>query len=245
MVMVVIIILAAFGFPALQQMFTRSKLQGSAREITVHLGSSRVAAMRMSRNVVVKPLFSEKRLVSFVDDNEQLRPGHRRAGALQPGAPRHRRRPHLPDGSRRRRRHRRRPRPGARRLHHHRRPAIPTFPTSTSRSSSPTARSAIRAAFRISDGKNPANVFEVRIEPPATARVEILKYVYDDVRRQQPGHRPGRELVRAGRQHVGMVLREVHAHVPQPPPRRHARRRSLGLLADRGDDRDGCSPDCS
>ena len=59
MVMLVIVVLAAFGFPALQQMFTRSKLQGSAREIMVHLGSSRVAAMRLSRNVVVKPSFGE------------------------------------------------------------------------------------------------------------------------------------------------------------------------------------------
>jgi hypothetical protein len=36
--------------------------------------------------------------------------------------------------------------------------------------------------IRISDGKDPSNVFEVRVDPPATARVEILKFVYDDTR---------------------------------------------------------------
>jgi hypothetical protein len=40
--------------------------------------------------------------------------------------------------------------------------------------------------IRISDGKNPANVFEVRIDPPATARVEILKFVYGDNRGINP-----------------------------------------------------------
>ena len=50
----------------------RSKLQGSAREIAVHLGSSRVAAMRLGRNVVVQPQFDTGKLVSFVDDNENF-----------------------------------------------------------------------------------------------------------------------------------------------------------------------------
>ena len=145
-VVVILLILAAFGFPALQQLLNRSKLQGAAREIAVHLGSSRITALRLGRNVVVKPMFAEKRLVSFVDDNENFVQdlGEDELSSLSlvglggdrgiflmgpdgvvgtdddPG----RRSTGSPPSS----------------------PATPTFPTSTSRSSSPTARSATTAA---------------------------------------------------------------------------------------------------
>ena len=52
----------------------------------------------------------------------------------------------------------------------------------------------------------------MRIDPPATARVEILKYVYGDTRGTNPGGDLAyRELVRPGRQRLGMVLTEVFA----------------------------------
>jgi prepilin-type N-terminal cleavage/methylation domain-containing protein len=187
MVLAVIVILAAFGFPALQQMFTRSKLQGSAREIAVHLGSSRVAAMRLSRNVVVKPLFSEKRLVSFVDDNENFIQDldERELSSLAlPGTGGGE---HIylmgPDGV----------------AASDDDPAESLDGLTTIVSGDPDipdVRVAVfepdgsirdQGGFRISDGKSPANMFEVRIEPPATARVEILKYVYGDTRGINPG----------------------------------------------------------
>jgi hypothetical protein len=189
MVMLVIVILAAFGFPALQQMFTRSKLQGSAREIMVHLGSSRVAAMRLSRNVVVKPSFSERKLVSFVDDNENFVQdiGEREISSLSlPGTGSG----HIylmgPDG--------------VAATDDDPAQALQGFTTVVSGDPDiPDLHVAVfepdgsirdQGAFRISDGKSPANVFEVRIQPPATARLEILKYVYDDVRGNNPGADP-------------------------------------------------------
>jgi Tfp pilus assembly protein FimT len=183
----IIVILAAFGFPALQQMFTRSKLQGSAREIAIHLGSSRVAAMRLGRNVVVRPLFAEKRLVSFVDDNgnNQQDVGEREISSLPVPASTGGQGIYMmgPDG------------------------VVATDDTpgeaieglTTIVSGTPGVPNvhiavfqpdgSIRHAggFRISDGKDPANLFEVRIDPPATARVEILKYVYGDTRGSHPG----------------------------------------------------------
>ena len=189
MVMVVIVILAAFGYPALHQMFTRSKLQGSAREITVQLGSSRVAAMRLSRNVVVKPLFSQKKLVSFVDDNDNFVQdiGEQELSSLSlPGTGGG----HIflmgPDGVAATDED-----PGQSLE------GLTTIPSGDP--DVPDARIAVfqpdgsirdQGGFRISDGKNPANVFEVRIEPPATARMEILKYVYGDVRGVNPGASP-------------------------------------------------------
>jgi prepilin-type N-terminal cleavage/methylation domain-containing protein len=181
-VTVIIVLLAAFGIPALQQMFNRSKLQGSAREIAVHLGSSRVTAMRMSRNVVVKPVFSQKRLVSFIDDNGNFIQdiGEEEVSSLSlPGTGGGQQIYMMgPDGV----------------------AATDGDPAEALEGltladdedeDTPDPRVAVfmpdgsirdQGGFRISDGKSPANMFEVRIEPPATARVEILKYVYGDTR---------------------------------------------------------------
>ena len=42
-------------------------------------------------------------------------------------------------------------------------------------------------AFRLADGKTPeANVFEIRIEPAATARIEIRKWLYGGVSGSDP-----------------------------------------------------------
>jgi prepilin-type N-terminal cleavage/methylation domain-containing protein len=185
-VMAIIVLLAAFGFPALQLMFTRSKLQGSAREIAVHLGQSRVTAMRLGRNVIVKPVFDEKRLVSFVDDNENFvqDAGERLVASLP-----------IPGSG------------GDQSLHMmgpngvvgtEEDPAEALSGLSTIPSGDPDIPDqhvavfepdgSVRDAggFRISDGKSPANVFEVRIDPAATARVEILKFVYGDNRGLHP-----------------------------------------------------------
>jgi prepilin-type N-terminal cleavage/methylation domain-containing protein len=181
-VMVIIVLLAAFGFPALQQMFTRSKLQGSAREIAVHLGSSRVTAMRMSRNVVVTPVFSQKRLVSFIDDNENFTQDIDEQEVSSLSLPGTGGSDHIymmgPDGV-----------AATDDDHGEALEGLTTIVDSDP--DTPDVRVAVflpdgsirdQGGFRISDGKSPANMFEVRIEPPATARVEILKYVYGDTR---------------------------------------------------------------
>jgi hypothetical protein len=163
-------------------MLNRSKLQGSAREIAVHLGSSRIAAMRLGRNVVVKPSFDEKRLIAFVDDNgnflqdlgeDELSnltiPGVGGAQAIYLMGP---------DGVE-----------GT-----NQDPAAALEGLTNIASGNPLVPDVHAAVFepdgsirdaggiRISDGNSPANVFEVRIDPPATARIEILKYVYGDSR---------------------------------------------------------------
>jgi hypothetical protein len=186
-VTVIMLLLAAFGLPALQQMFSRSKLQGSAREIAVHLGSSRVTAMRMSRNVVVKPVFSQKRLVSFIDDNENFVQDIDEQEVSSLSIPGTGGGQHIymmgPDGV----------------AATDEDPAEALEGLTTIVSADPDTPDAYVAVFlpdgsirdqggfRISDGRTPANMFEVRIDPPATARVEILKYVYGDTRGINPG----------------------------------------------------------
>jgi prepilin-type N-terminal cleavage/methylation domain-containing protein len=180
--MAIIAVLAGFGVPALLQMLVRSKLQGSAREIAVQLGSSRVSAMRLGRPVVVQPRFDSLTMVSFVDDDEDLiwDAGEKELSTLSlPGA----------GGNR-----------GIFLMGPDRIVGTPEDPAQAiegltvleaATPGDPEPRMAvfqpdgsIRApgGIRIGDGKNPANVFEVRIEPAATARVEILKFVYNDPR---------------------------------------------------------------
>lgn len=177
-VLVIIAILAAFGVPALQLLMARSKLQGSAREIAVHLGSSRVTAMRLGRNVVVQPQFDTGKLVSFVDDNENFAwdGGEKLLSSLP-----------LPGSG------------GARGVYLMGPdnvlgtvddPAM-ALEGLTVITGSPDLHVVVfqpdgsvrqPGGIRISDGKTPANVFEVRIDPPATARVELLKFVFNDAR---------------------------------------------------------------
>jgi type II secretory pathway pseudopilin PulG len=187
-VMAIIILLAAFGFPALQLLMARSKLQGSAREISVHLGSSRVASMRLGRNVVVEPEFDDSRLVAFVDDNENFSwdtdekvlsslplPGSGgNLGVYLMG----------PDG-----------------VAATEDDVAQAIEGLTVIAGSPDRHLVVfepdgsvrdGGGIRLSDGKSPANVFEVRVDPPATARVEILKFVHDDERGlQHDGEPPG------------------------------------------------------
>jgi prepilin-type N-terminal cleavage/methylation domain-containing protein len=199
-VMLILLILAVFGFPALQELFTRSKLQGSAREISIHLGSSRIAAMRLGRNVVVKPVFSEQRLVSFVDDNENFvhDTGEQVISSLSvPGTG-----SDLgvymqgPDG--------------VAPTDDDPAQAIDGFtdiegegeddPTLHLAGFEPDGSVRDPGAFRISDRATPPNVFEVRIDPPATARVEILKYVFGRADGLRPGTPPGSWFGQGGNQ---------------------------------------------
>jgi prepilin-type N-terminal cleavage/methylation domain-containing protein len=187
----VIVILASIGIPALNLMFTRGKLQGSAREIAVHLGSSRVSAMRLGRNVIVKPSFAEKRLVSFVDDDADFQQdvGEQELSSLElPGTGSEQGIYMMgPDGVAGTDDDAGEAVDGLTAIP----PAHPGDPVVHVAVFQPDGSIRDQGGFRISDGKSPANLFEVRIAPPATARVEILKYVYGDIRGINPGSPPG------------------------------------------------------
>jgi len=191
MVLVVIVILAAIGIPALQLMFTRSKLQGSAREIAVTLGSSRVSAMRLGRNVIVKPVFADKKLVSFVDDDGDFQQdvGERELSSLAlPGTGSDQGIYMMgPDGVAGTDDAPGEALEGLSTIP----PLDPDDPAQHVAVFQPDGSIRDPGGFRISDGKSPANLFEVRIDPPATARVEILKYVFGDTRGINPGSPAG------------------------------------------------------
>lgn len=166
-----IVILSAVGFPALQQMFTRSKLTGSAREISSHLLNARVQALRRGRSVVVRPSYATKSLVAFVDENDdQVQdPTELQIYNLDiPGT-------------------------GEGNIYLMGENGIEGADNSPAESVDgftavganfvavfdPDGTIRDFGAFRISDGGTPPNVFEVRVEPRATARLRTLKYVYD------------------------------------------------------------------
>jgi hypothetical protein len=176
LVMAVLIVLAAFGLPALERMLARSKLQGSAREIAVHLGSGRVAAMRLGRNVVVRPDYDRGGLLSFVDEDEDfthdageqelswltLPESGGNRGVFMMG----------PDGV-----------AGTDADPAMSVSGLTAIPGESVKVAVLRSDGSIRnpGGFRVSDGRERANVFEVRIDPSATARIELLKFVYDDV----------------------------------------------------------------
>lgn len=195
----IIALLAGFGVPALHLMLVRSKLQGSAREIAVLLGSSRVSAMRLGRRVVVQPEFDTLTMVSFVDDDEDLiwDPGEKELSTLSlPGAGGNRgiflMGPDrivgtLEDPAQ--------AIEGLTALE----AATPGDPEPRMAVFMPDGSITAPGGIRIGDGKNPANVFEVRIEPAATARVEILKFVYNDPRGlTHPGEPAGSWFAQGG-----------------------------------------------
>jgi prepilin-type N-terminal cleavage/methylation domain-containing protein len=199
-VMLILMILAVFGFPALQELFTRSKLQGSAREISIHLGSSRIAAMRLGRNVVVRPVFGEQRLVSFVDDNENFKhdTGEQVIASLS-----------VPGTGSDQGIYMRGPN-GVAPTDEDPAEAIDGFTDIEGEDEDdPTLHLAVfepdgsvrdPGAFRISDAATPPNVFEVRIDPPATARIQILKYVFGRADGLRPGTPAGSWFGQGGNQ---------------------------------------------
>jgi len=171
---VVLIVIAAIGIPALQLMITRSKLSGSAREISIQLASARIAAMRLGRDVVVRPDYERGVLVSFVDEDGNFLwdDGEDELATLAIPGSGGNRGVYLmgPDGV----------------------AGTTSNPAQSVDGLTPVA--GVRVAvfqpdgsvrhpggLRLSDAKNPANVFEVRIDPHATARIEVLKFIHGDV----------------------------------------------------------------
>lgn len=183
----IIVVVASLGLPALERMLVRSKLQGSAREISIHLNSARITAMRLGRNVVVLPEYGTQALVSFVDEdeNEALDAGEQEIARLAIPGSGGTRGIYLmgPDGVE----------------------GTAAAPAQSVDGLTQVGASNVRAVvfqpdgsvadpggLRISDAKSPGNVFEVRIDPAATARVEILKFTHGDVDGLDPlGSPPG------------------------------------------------------
>jgi prepilin-type N-terminal cleavage/methylation domain-containing protein len=175
-VLAILVVLAAYALPALQLVLARAKLSGTARQISVFFGSSRVAAMRLGRDVVVRPDYDAQRLMAFVDeDGDRERDADEDELATMPVA----------DGS------------GNRGVHLMGPNGVlgtAIDPAQSVQGFTPVGGGSLRVAvfqpdgsvrdpggLRVSDGKGRPNVFEVRVDPPATARVELLKFVVGDV----------------------------------------------------------------
>jgi prepilin-type N-terminal cleavage/methylation domain-containing protein len=167
----IVLVLAALGYPALQLMLVRSKLTGSAREVVAHLSSARMEAMRMGRTVVVVPDYDKKTIVGWLDENEDLVRDPDEDLVFELRVP--------PGGNR-----------GVYLMGPDLQPGTEANPfesvdrltdIGTKRGAVFESDGSIRDAggFRIADGKNPANIFEVLVAPQATARISVRKYVYD------------------------------------------------------------------
>lgn len=184
-VLAIMVVLAAYALPAIQLAMARAKLNGSAREVMVFLGSSRIAAMRLGRDVVVRPEYASQRLVAFVDEDgdRQWDAGEDELATMP-----------VADGSGNRGVHLMGPNGIA---------ATATEPAQSVQGLTLVAGGNLRVAvfqpdgsvrdpggLRVSDGRARPNVFEVRIDPPATARVELLKFVHEDVAGIDPSADP-------------------------------------------------------
>lgn len=167
----IVLVLAALGYPALQLMLVRSKLTGSAREVVAHLSSARMEAMRMGRTVVVVPDYDNKKIVGWLDENEDLVRDPDEDLVFELRVP--------PGGNR-----------GVYLMGPDLQPGTEANPfesvdrltdLGTKRGAVFEPDGSIRdaGAFRIADGKDPANIFEVLVAPQATARISVRKYVYD------------------------------------------------------------------
>jgi len=173
MVTMVAIILA-IGVPALNQQMVRGRLVGACEQVATHLHNARLEAMKKGFPVVVEPDYETQRMVAFLDDQVQnltQDPGEdtlfdlavpgdmSQSGVYFMG-------PDLVMAT----------------------PGAPAESIEGLTSAGGPYRVAVfepngsirdLGAFRFGDGKTPrANIFEVRIEPAATARIEIRKWIY-------------------------------------------------------------------
>jgi prepilin-type N-terminal cleavage/methylation domain-containing protein len=173
---VLIAIILAIGIPALNQQMVRGRLTGACEQLAMHLHQARIEAMRKGFPVVVSPDYERQHLVAFVDevaDNQVLDVGEHQifdvsvpadlsASAVYYMGP------DLIQGT----------------------SSLPgqsvdgLTPAGTMKVFVFEPDGSIRdvGAFRLADAKTPeANIFEVRVEPAATARIEIRKFLYGGV----------------------------------------------------------------
>jgi prepilin-type N-terminal cleavage/methylation domain-containing protein len=175
MVVTMIAIILAIGVPALNQQMVRGRLVGASEQVATHLHLARVEAMRKGFPVVVRPDFTRQHLVAFLDEDADLAfdAGEDQVYDLAvPG-----------DLSR----------TGVNFMGPDLIVAVDGAPAQSVDGLTPVAGGARVAVFepggsirdvgaiRLGDGKTPeANVFEVRVEPEATARIELRKWIYGD-----------------------------------------------------------------
>lgn len=170
-VVTIILVLAGIGYPALHMMLVRSKLTGSAREMVAHFSSARIEAMRLGRSVVVVPDYDRQVLLAWRDDDDDLVRDDDEDLVFELPVP--------PGGDR-----------GVYLMGPDLQPGTSDDPFESVDGLTDVgglkgavfeSDGSIRdeGAFRIADGKDPANIFEVRIAPRATARIAVRKYVYD------------------------------------------------------------------
>jgi prepilin-type N-terminal cleavage/methylation domain-containing protein len=177
-VLALLALLAAFGIPALHKLFLQAKLTAAAHEVATHVLRSRVEAVKLARSVVVAPDYDSLDLVSWVDENDNQ--------LFDPGSDAEIYRLRAP-GS------------GGQRGIFFMGPDGPagTFsaPAGSVEGFTPVGSSDFRVivfdpdgsvrnpgALRISDLGSPRrNVLEVRVAPQATARVEVRKYIYEQL----------------------------------------------------------------
>ncbi|HVS04463.1 MAG TPA: GspH/FimT family protein [Thermoanaerobaculia bacterium] len=174
LVLAILLIAALLTWPALINQIYHAKARGRAEEMARHLLVARLEAMKLGRAVVARPDYLRQSLYAFVDDDEDLTfdPGEDLLWVLSGATAAHRDLLLMgPTGA-----------PGS--------DADPAGSVDgfTAVGGSPARAAVFEAdgsvrdpgAFRIADRRQPRrNAFEIRVEPQATARVEVRKYVYD------------------------------------------------------------------
>jgi type II secretory pathway pseudopilin PulG len=177
LVVVILVLIAAIGIPALNQLFLRNKLTGAAQEMAAHVLRSRLEAVKMSRPVVVAPDYDSLSLVSWIDENNNL--------VYEADTDDEIYRLNVPgDGGQ----------TGIYFMGPNGTVGTASAPAESVEGLTPVTGfnykvivfdpdGSVRnpGAVRIADSRTPRNVLEVRVAPQATARVEVRKYVYADL----------------------------------------------------------------
>lgn len=172
---VVLVIIAALGWPAIQKQMLKAKLTGTCEQISMHLLQARMEAVKQATPIVVMPDYDRSALVAFLDPNDNLVRDAGEAELYTLGVAEAAGQSGVyfmgPDGTEGTASNPAQSVDGL----------TPVGGSSSLRVAVFDPDGSIRdtGAFRVSDGKTPqANVLEVRAEPAATARVEVRKYIF-------------------------------------------------------------------
>ncbi len=172
----ILLVIATIGFPALQKQISTSRLIASCEQIGVHARFARAEAVKLGLPVVFAPSYASSTLSAFADGDDSLTfdDGEELVFEIPIGGGAGQRvlffmGPDLVEGT----------------------SAAPAQSVDglTLLGGGTNVRGAVfqadgsirdSGAFRLADGKSPrGNICEVRMAPAATARVALLKYVYD------------------------------------------------------------------
>jgi prepilin-type N-terminal cleavage/methylation domain-containing protein len=169
-VMAIIAIMTTFGFPAIQNAIHRSKLEGAARTTATMMRNARFEAIKQSVPVVVLVDTTLNDVVAFIDNN---------ADGVQDTDERQLGRLILPSGIRF-------SDPGGDFYNGfaYTSPPGTTCVTATTACALFVSDGSVTSAgaFRIADRRE--NYLEVRVAPPATARIQLLKHDGSEFRYQ-------------------------------------------------------------